>query len=65
MQYLQYMKTQLGVPQGSHLNNSLGGINLRSYPPWNGPLLNGYWDYFGDFTSYILNNVCQSATWCN
>jgi len=21
----------------------------------------GYWDYFGDFTGYILNNVCQST----
>ena len=64
MQYLQYIKTQLAAPQGSHLNNSLGGISLRSFPPNNGPLLSGYWDYFGDFTNYILNNVCQATT-CN
>ena len=59
--YLKYIQTQLDVPQGSHLQNSLGGIGLRSFPAGNGPLLNGYWDYFGDFISYILNNVCQST----
>jgi hypothetical protein len=64
MKYLQFIKAAIGAPQGSHLNNSLGGISFRTFPPWNGPVLNGYWDYFGDFTNYILNNVCQ-ATSCN
>ncbi len=64
MQYLQNIQSRLVAPQGSHLNNSLGGISLRSFPSGSGPLLNGYWDYFGDFTNYILNNVCQSTT-CN
>src|ERR1700678_2213963 len=67
MEYLQYIKTRLGAPQGTHINSSLGSppITFRSFPPGNGPILNGYWDYFGDFTGYILNNVCQSTTWCN
>ncbi len=53
-----------GAQQGTNLQNSLGGIALRTFPPGNGPLLKGYWDYFGDFTNYILNNVCQSTV-CN
>jgi hypothetical protein len=28
----------------------------------NGPLLKGHWDHSGDFTQYILNNVCQSTS---
>jgi hypothetical protein len=45
------------------LNGTLGGIKLKNY---DGPyrLIQGYWDYAGDFTSYILNNVCQSSS-CN
>jgi len=27
-----------------------------------GSLLEGYWDYDGDFTGYILENVCQSSS---
>ncbi len=64
MEYLQFIKSRLGASQGPHLSNSLGGIVLRSSPSGNGPLLNGYWDYWGDFTTYILNNVCQSTA-CN
>ena len=73
-QYVQYFQTTLNVPQGTHLRNSLGPppdppIPLRSYPlfaviPLNGPLVNGYWDYFGDFTNYILKNVCVNLP-CN
>jgi hypothetical protein len=63
-EYLQFIKAALIAPQGSHLQNSLGGINLRSYPWPNGTLLEGYFDYAGDFTHYILNNVCQSTS-CN
>jgi hypothetical protein len=73
-QYVQYFQDQLHALQGTHLTNSLGPppappIPLRSAPlyaviPFNGPLVSGYWDYFGDFTSYILNNVCQSTV-CN
>ena len=62
--YLEYIKIRLNAPQGVNLQNSQGGINLRNYLWTDGTLLNGYWDYFGDFTQYILNNVCQSAT-CN
>ena len=36
-------------------------MDLSTY---NGPLLNAYWDYSGNFTNYILNNVCQSTS-CN
>lgn len=63
-EYLQYIKKDLNAQQGTNLQNSLGGISLRTFPPGNGPLLVGYWDYYGDFTNYILNNVCQ-ATVCN
>lgn len=38
-----------------------GAATTAVFPPSNGPLVNGYWDYFGDFTNYILNNVCQST----
>ena len=61
---MNYIKTKLAAPQGSNLVNHLGGIPLRTYPWPNGPLLKGYYDYFGDFTQYILNNVCQSTS-CN
>lgn len=63
-EYLRYIQSHLGAPQGSNLRNTLGGINLRSYPWPDGPLVEGYWDYYGDFTNYILNNVCQSMS-CN
>ena len=59
-QYLEYIQKQLNAPQGSHLSNSLGGIPLAPYSS----LLQGYWDYSGSFTTYILNNVCQSTS-CN
>lgn len=63
-QYLQFIQEQLNAPQGTNLNGTLGGIKLRQYDWPDGPLLQGYWDYAGDFTSYILNNVCQSSS-CN
>lgn len=61
--YMQYFQRPLGLIQGTQLQNAnaLGGIAFRSFPPFNGPLLSGYWDYYGDFTNYILNNVCQST----
>ena len=50
-------------PLGSTTRTSLGGIPLR--PGYIGAgLLPGYWDRFGDFTNYILNNVCLSTV-CN
>jgi 6-phosphogluconolactonase (cycloisomerase 2 family) len=63
-QYLQYIRVRLNAPQGSNLNGTLGGIKLRTYSWPDGPPLSGYWDYFGDFTQYILSNVCQSTS-CN
>ena len=66
--YLQYIQSQLPgpPPQGNNIQNSLGTppISLRNFPVPHQPLVNGYWDYFGDFTQYILNNVCQSTS-CN
>jgi hypothetical protein len=60
---MQFIQQRLNAPQGSSLNGTLGGVKLKNYE---GPytLLQGYWDYAGDFTSYILNNVCQSSS-CN
>jgi hypothetical protein len=64
-EYMEDIQVGLNnVPQGAHLGNSLGGITLVDLSRYNGPLLNGYWDYSGAFTNYILNNVCQ-ATACN
>ncbi|MBZ5606807.1 MAG: hypothetical protein LAP38_01005 [Acidobacteriia bacterium] len=64
--YLEFIQSKLppGTVQGSHLQNSLGGIPLRNFPVPHQPLLKGYWDHLGDFTQYILNNVCQSTS-CN
>ena len=59
-QYLQYIQTHLNAAEGTNLSNKLGGIQLAPY----GSLLDGYWDYKGSFTNYILNNVCQSTS-CN
>jgi hypothetical protein len=63
-QYLQFIQSGLHAAQGSDLRNDLGGIALRTYSDESPDLLEGYWDYDGDFTQYILYNVCQS-TWCN
>jgi hypothetical protein len=63
-QYLQFIQSRLHAAQGSKLGNTLGGITLRTYSGANPTLAEGYWDYAGDFTNYILNNVCQS-TECN
>ena len=71
--YLQYIQTRLQAKQGIRFQRSLGGLQdgvnvpltqLRSFPLLNGPLLEGYWDYYGDFTTYILNNACPSTV-CN
>jgi hypothetical protein len=63
-EYMQFIQKALQAPQGSNLGNSLGGIRLRTYPWGDGTLLQGYMDYYGDFTQYILNNVCQADS-CN
>jgi hypothetical protein len=63
-QYLQFIQSRLHAPQGSNLHNTLGGIQLQTYPWGNPTLLEGYWDYPGTFTDYILDNVCQSTS-CN
>ena len=62
-EYMLYIQTtSLKVPQGTHIKTSLGGITLGDLSPYNGPIVNGYWDYSGAFTNYILNNVCQSTS---
>ena len=43
--------------------NGAPGISLAPYSNYS-TLLQGYWDYSGSFTNYILNNVCQSTS-CN
>jgi hypothetical protein len=40
---------------GTPLRKSLGGVNLRKYSGENPNLLEGYVDYYADFTDYILN----------
>jgi hypothetical protein len=64
-QYLQFIQTQLNAPLGSMLDHTIGGIPLVYLPNQpHQPLVNGYWDYNGILTIYILNNVCQSTV-CN
>ena len=49
--------------QGFAIGNGLGNpiIPFRQNPP-QGPPVNGYWDYWGDFTSYICKNVNLSTS---
>ena len=66
-EYLRFIQRALNAPQGSNLHNTLGGTQIINYFPgqWEPPtLVDGYWDYAGYLTNYILNNVCQSTT-CN
>jgi hypothetical protein len=62
--YLQFIQNNISAPQGSNLHNTVGGIPLKEYPWRPISLLGGYWDYDGDFTNYLLNNICQSTA-CN
>ena len=59
-QYMKYIQEKIIAPEGTNLRNSLGGISLTDLSPYNVPLVNGYWDYSGNFTNYILNHVCLS-----
>ncbi|MGB9072841.1 MAG: hypothetical protein WCC22_09220 [Terriglobales bacterium] len=65
-EYLQWIQRDLHAQTGTNLRNTLGGIKVS--PFWmtlEGTTLHkGYWDVPGDFTNYILNNVCQSTS-CN
>ena len=68
--FMEYIQGKLQAPQGTHLQNSLCGISYITTPrfnviPLNGPLLEGYWDYSGAFTSYIMNNVNDTPQSCN
>ena len=63
-QYLQFIQNDLHVAQGSNLRGTLGGRQINTYRFDPNALLEGYWDYFGDYTNYFLNNVCQSTS-CN
>ena len=67
-QYVRFFQTALNAPTGANLHSSLGGIrisNVRTdgaFEPQS--LVDGYWDYDGSLTQYILANVCQ-ATSCH
>ena len=63
-EFIQYIQSQLQAPLGSNLNNTLGGTKIQTFPWETINLTEGYWDYGGQFTNYILNNVCQSTS-CN
>jgi len=71
-QYVRYFQTQLNAPMGSNLmstplgnlitsEKSLLGLVNADEPP---TITDGFWDYFGTLTNYILTNVCQATT-CN
>jgi hypothetical protein len=64
-EYMQFILRDLHASQGTHLRSSLGGIPLMFLPskPYNpNSLMDGYWDYWGDFTNYILTDVCGSGS---
>jgi hypothetical protein len=65
-QYMLTIQQNVNAPQGVNLRQSIAGIRLMFTPTNLDPnaLLDGYWDFWGDFTNYILNNVCQSTS-CN
>lgn len=63
-EYMKYIQGAIGAPEGTNLQSSLGGIPLTNLSRYNGPLVNGYWDYSGTFTNYIKNHVCLSTA-CN
>jgi len=58
--FLQFIQNDLHASQGSQLNH-LGG-QPRTIPQ--SELLEGFWDIDGEYTGYILNNVCQASS-CN
>lgn len=62
--YLQFIQNDLHAAQGTQLKNSFNGIPLSDYGDYmpDNNLLDGYWDLNGDFTDYILNNICQSTS---
>ncbi len=62
--YLQFIQNKLGAAQGSNLRGTLGGIQVPLYRFDQDILSEGYLDYPGDYTNYILSNVCQSTS-CN
>jgi hypothetical protein len=63
-QYMKFIQNDLQVPQGTNLQGTIGGMQIPTYPYDHNSLLNGYWDSPGQYTNYILNNVCQLTT-CN
>jgi hypothetical protein len=63
-EYMQYIQSQVQAPLGNSLKNTLGGNKIQAFPWETIDLTKGYWDYSGQFTNYILNNVCQSTS-CN
>ena len=46
----------------SDSDSDLASLTLNQWEPRT--LIDGYWDYAGSLTNYILNNVCQSTS-CN
>lgn len=62
--YLTSIQTALGAPQGSNLQGTIGGIQEPLYSTDPNSLLRGYWDLSGEYTNYILTNVCVTPP-CN
>lgn len=58
--YLEFIQNDLQVPQGHSLNH----LGQNPAVIQQDQLRRGFWDYFGNYTSYILDNVCQAAS-CN
>ena len=64
LHYLRFIQNQIQAQQAGNLLGAPGGIPIRGNGTDPNILLNGYWDYWGDFTNYLLNNICLSTS-CN
>jgi len=63
-QYLKVIQDDLQAPQGTNLQGAINGQQIYTYPNDHNSLLKGFWDIPGQYTNYILNNICQSTS-CN
>jgi hypothetical protein len=62
--YLQFIQKDLHAAQGSNLQGTINGRQINTYNADHDALWKGYWDFAGDYTKYLLNNVCLSTS-CN
>jgi hypothetical protein len=60
LRYIQSQKNDLGPT--IRIQNHLSIDGIATWPA--SYLLDGIWDYYGQYKNYILDNVCQ-ATACN